>query len=68
MPASTRTPYENPLLLRITLDGDQVWTFSLNGLVDQMKAPPAIQTKVDITGAPVKIGGPHGRAADGVLR
>jgi alcohol dehydrogenase (cytochrome c) len=39
-----------------TLDGDQVWTFSLNGLVDQMTAPPPIQTKVDITGAPVKIG------------
>jgi alcohol dehydrogenase (cytochrome c) len=39
-----------------TLDGDQVWTFSLNGLVDQMTAPPPIQTKVDIIGAPVKIG------------
>src|SRR5712691_11088067 len=23
-----------------TLDGDEVWTFSLNGLVDQMTAPP----------------------------
>jgi plastocyanin len=39
-----------------TLDGDQVWTFSLNGLVDQMEAPAPVQTKVDITGAPVKIG------------
>lgn len=39
-----------------TLDGDQVWTFSLSGLVDQMEAPPPILTKVDITGAPVKIG------------
>jgi len=27
-----------------TLDGDEVWTFSLNGLVDQMSAPPPIQT------------------------
>jgi quinohemoprotein ethanol dehydrogenase len=39
-----------------TLDGDQVWTFSLNGLVDQVEAPPPVQSKVDITGAPVKIG------------
>ena len=26
---------------QITLDGDEVWTFSLNGLVDQVTAPPA---------------------------
>jgi quinohemoprotein ethanol dehydrogenase len=39
-----------------TLDGDEVWTFSLNGLVDQVAAPPPIQTKVALTGAPVKLG------------
>ena len=39
-----------------TLDGDEVWTFTLNGLVDEMAAPPPIQTKVGLTGAPVKLG------------
>ncbi|MBO0884836.1 MAG: PQQ-binding-like beta-propeller repeat protein, partial [Mycobacterium sp.] len=32
-----------------TLDGDMVWTFGLNGLVDQMTAPPAPQSKVDLS-------------------
>jgi len=41
-----------------TLDGDQVWTFSLNGLVDQMEAPPAPQSKLDLAATPVKIGQP----------
>jgi alcohol dehydrogenase (cytochrome c) len=39
-----------------TLDGDEVWTFSLKGQVDQMEAPAPIQAKVDLTGVPVKIG------------
>src|SRR6185369_6227167 len=39
-----------------TLDGDEVWTFSLNGLVDQVSAPPPITTKVALTGAAVKLG------------
>jgi len=41
-----------------TLDGDQVWTFSLNGLVDQMSAPGPIQSKIDLTATPIKIGQP----------
>jgi len=41
-----------------TLDGDQVWTFSLNGLVDQMTAPVGIQSKIDLAAVPTRIGGP----------
>src|SRR5581483_2615088 len=43
-----------------TLDGDEVWTFSLNGLVDQQEAPPPPQTVLDFTGNPVKLGQPEG--------
>jgi alcohol dehydrogenase (cytochrome c) len=43
---------------QITLDGDQVWTFSLNGLVDQMEAPPAPQSTIDLSAVPVKLGQP----------
>ena len=42
----------------ITTDGDQVWTFSLNGGVDQMEAPPPPQSKIDLAGTPVKLGQP----------
>jgi len=42
----------------ITLDGDQVWTFALNGLVDQMEAPPTPQGKIDLTASPIKLGQP----------
>jgi alcohol dehydrogenase (cytochrome c) len=42
----------------ITTDGDQVWTFSLNGLVDQMEAPTGVQSTVDLTAVPVKLGQP----------
>jgi quinohemoprotein ethanol dehydrogenase len=42
----------------ITLDGDEVWTFSLNGLVDQMSAAPAPQSKIDLSGTPIKLGQP----------
>jgi plastocyanin len=43
-----------------TLDGDQVWTFSLNGNVDQVEAPPPPVTKLDFTGNPIKLGQPQG--------
>jgi quinohemoprotein ethanol dehydrogenase len=39
-----------------TLDGDAVWVFSLNGTIDEVAAPPPVQTKVAITGRIVKIG------------
>jgi alcohol dehydrogenase (cytochrome c) len=42
----------------ITTDGDQVWTFSLNGLVAQMEAPVGVQSTVDLTAVPVKLGQP----------
>jgi alcohol dehydrogenase (cytochrome c) len=45
-----------------TLDGDEVWTFSLNGTVDEMAAPPPIQTKVELGGALTKLGDPMGAA------
>src|ERR1700730_7477073 len=40
----------------ITLDGDEVWTFSLNGGVDQMEPPVGIQSKIDLAAVPVKLG------------
>jgi quinohemoprotein ethanol dehydrogenase len=39
-----------------TLDGDAVWTFSLDGTLDQVAAAPAIQTKIEITGRQVALG------------
>jgi quinohemoprotein ethanol dehydrogenase len=39
-----------------TLDGDAVWTFSLDGTLDQVPAPPAIQTKIEITGRIAALG------------
>src|SRR5258708_13218083 len=39
-----------------TLDGDAVWTFSLDGTLDQVAAAPPVQTKVEITGRIVAIG------------
>ena len=45
-----------------TTDGDAVWTFSLNGTVDEVAAPPPIQTKATISGPVVKIGDPVGPA------
>jgi alcohol dehydrogenase (cytochrome c) len=41
---------------RIT-DGDAVWTFSLDGTMDQVAAAPPVITKVEITGMPVTMGG-----------
>src|ERR687886_2056698 len=40
----------------ITTDGDQGWTFSLNGLVDPMEPPGPIQSKIDLAAVPVKLG------------
>jgi plastocyanin len=45
-----------------TTDGDAVWAFSLNGTIDQVAAPPPVQTKFSITGAVVQIGQPMGTA------
>jgi alcohol dehydrogenase (cytochrome c) len=41
-----------------TTDGDQVWTFSLNGLVDQQEPPVGVQSSIDLTATPVKLGQP----------
>jgi alcohol dehydrogenase (cytochrome c) len=41
-----------------TLDGDEVWAFSLNGTVDEMAAPPPIATTVTLGGTKTKIGDP----------
>ena len=43
-----------------TLDGDAVWTFGLNGTVDELTAPPPVQTKATIGGTIVKVGDPVG--------
>jgi alcohol dehydrogenase (cytochrome c) len=47
-----------------TTDGDAVWTFALNGNIDEVAAPPPIQTKIELAGALVKIGDPVGRPQD----
>jgi alcohol dehydrogenase (cytochrome c) len=47
-----------------TTDGDAVWTFALNGTIDEVASPPAIQTKIELAGALVKIGDPVGRPQD----
>jgi plastocyanin len=40
-----------------TLDGDAVWTFSLNGTMDEVTGPGPVQTKVTLgTGAPTRVG------------
>src|SRR6266851_57606 len=41
-----------------TLDGDELWAFSLNGTVDEMAAPPPIATTVTLGGTKTKIGDP----------
>jgi len=46
---------------RVT-DGDAVWTFSLNGTVDQVAAAPPVPTKVELSGNPVALGGVVGTA------
>jgi quinohemoprotein ethanol dehydrogenase len=39
-----------------TLDGDAVWTFALDGTIDEVAKAPAIQTKIEITGRIVALG------------
>jgi quinohemoprotein ethanol dehydrogenase len=39
-----------------TLDGDAVWSFAVDGTLDQVPAAPAVQTKVEITGRIVGMG------------
>ena len=39
-----------------TADGDAVWAFSLDGVLDQVAAAPPVQTKVAITGRIVGLG------------
>jgi quinohemoprotein ethanol dehydrogenase len=41
-----------------TLDGDAVWSFSLNGTLDEVAPAPPVATKVAITGRIVKAGDP----------
>ena len=43
-------------------DGDAVWTFSLNGTVDEVASAPPVPTKVEISGMPVALGGTVGTA------
>jgi plastocyanin len=39
-----------------------VWAFALNGPIDQVAAAPAPQSKIELTGAAVRIGGEVGTA------
>jgi quinohemoprotein ethanol dehydrogenase len=39
-----------------TTDGDALWAFSLNGTIDEVAAPPPVQTKTALTGPLVKLG------------
>jgi alcohol dehydrogenase (cytochrome c) len=41
-----------------TLDGDAVWSFSLNGTLDQVAAAPPVATTVAITGPIIQYGQP----------
>jgi plastocyanin len=41
-----------------TLDGDEVWGFSLNGTVDEVASPGPIQTKISLGGGAIKLGDP----------
>jgi plastocyanin len=47
-----------------TTDGDAVWSFSLSGTLDQVPAPPPVQTKFSITGTIVQIGQPVGTSRE----
>jgi alcohol dehydrogenase (cytochrome c) len=43
----------------VTLDGDAVWAFKLNGTIDQVAAPPPVSTKnATLPGPPVMLGQP----------
>jgi alcohol dehydrogenase (cytochrome c) len=43
-------------------DGDALWVFSLNGTVDEVASPAPIFTKIELSGAPVALGGEVGGA------
>src|SRR6185503_6390265 len=43
-----------------TLDGDAVWSFKLDGVLDQVASPPPIDTKVTLGGMAVRLGGEVG--------
>jgi plastocyanin len=47
-----------------TLDGDAVWSFALDGIIDQVAAAPPVQTKVAIGGPAVQLGQAMGRPQD----
>jgi quinohemoprotein ethanol dehydrogenase len=47
-----------------TTDGDAVWSFSLNGTVDEVPAPPPVATKSSYSGALVRVGQPMGQIRD----
>jgi len=47
-----------------TTDGDAVWAFSLNGTIDEVASPPAIQTRTALAGGLVKIGDTVGTGRD----
>jgi alcohol dehydrogenase (cytochrome c) len=50
-----------------TLAGDAVWAFALNGTVDELPAPPALQTRTARGGAVVKIGDTVGQGRDATV-
>jgi plastocyanin len=41
-----------------TLDGDAVWSFALDGTLDQVAAAPPVATKAEIGGLIAKVGDP----------
>jgi alcohol dehydrogenase (cytochrome c) len=53
-----------------TTDGDAVWGLALNGNIDEVPAPPAVQTRIDFSGAFIKPGEPtvsRGGIGDDIL-
>jgi plastocyanin len=50
-----------------TLDGDAVWAFALNGTIDELPNPPAVQTTTTLGGPLVKIGDTVGQGRDATV-
>jgi quinohemoprotein ethanol dehydrogenase len=48
----------------VTTDGDAVWSFSLNGTIDEVASPPPVVTKIGYSGPLVKVGQPVGQTRD----
>jgi hypothetical protein len=48
----------------VTTDGDAVWSFSLNGTIDEVAAPPPVATKTGYSGPIVHPGEPVGQTRD----